>query len=92
VRSIGQAARLGGVPARCRLYHTAGTKRPRGRAKELIMAKNTGEGFRKGAVRDESQSYNPTTGKWTKRDRSTGRFMDGKADGTPFKGVRKEKP
>ena len=26
-----------------------------------------------------------------KRDTNTGRFMDGKKDGTPFKGVRKEK-
>jgi len=26
-----------------------------------------------------------------KRDKDTGRFMDVKQDGTPFKGVRKEK-
>jgi len=28
---------------------------------------------------------------WVKRDKDTGRFMDVKQDGTPFKGVRKEK-
>ena len=31
-----------------------------------------------------------TTGIWTKRG-PNGQFMDGKQDGTPFKGVRKEK-
>lgn len=54
------------------------------------MAKNTGNGHRQGAVRGRSQSHNPTTDTWTKRDTSTGQFMDGKADGDPFKGVRKE--
>jgi len=57
------------------------------------MAKNppTGDGRRVGAVRDRSQVQNPNTGIWTKRDTDTGRFMDGKADRTPFKGVRKER-
>ena len=54
------------------------------------MAKNTGEGFRRGAVDDRSQAYNPRTEQWVKRDSDTGRFMDVKQDGTPFKGVRKE--
>jgi len=54
------------------------------------MAKNTGEGFRRGAVDDRSQTYNPKTEQWVKRDSDTGRFMDVKHDGTPFKGVRKE--
>ncbi len=54
------------------------------------MAKNTGEGFRRGAVDDRSQTYNPRTDQWVKRDADTGRFMDVKEDGTPFKGVRKE--
>ncbi|GAA5032577.1 hypothetical protein ACFQRL_04340 [Microbacterium fluvii] len=54
------------------------------------MAKNTGEGYRQGAVTGRSQSYNPTTKTHTKRDTSTGRFMDSKSDGTPFKGVRRE--
>lgn len=54
------------------------------------MAKNTGKGFRKGAVTGRSQVRNPRTGTHVKRDTSTGRFMDGKSDGTPFKGVRRE--
>lgn len=57
------------------------------------MAKNgkTGDGHRNGAVRDRSQVYNPKTEQWVKRDTETGRFMDGKKDGQPFKGVRKER-
>lgn len=54
------------------------------------MATNTGDGYRRGAVRDRSQSHNPTTDTWTKRDTTTGRFIDGKADGDRFKGVRRE--
>ena len=56
------------------------------------MAKNKpyGDNARKGAVKDRSQTYNPKTEKWVKRDKDTGRFMDVKKDGTPFKGVRKE--
>lgn len=50
-----------------------------------------GDGHRNGAVRQRSQVENPKTGLWTKRDADSGRFMDGKADGKPFKGVRKEK-
>ena len=57
------------------------------------MATNppAGDGHRNGMVRGRSQTYNPTTDRWVKRDTSTGRFMDIKSDGTPFKGVRKEK-
>ncbi len=56
------------------------------------MAKNApiGDNARKGAVRDRSQVQNPINQNWTKRDAGTGRFMDQKQDGTPFKGVRKE--
>lgn len=50
-----------------------------------------GDGHRNGAVKGRSQVYNPKTGLYVKRDRETGRFMDVKQDGTPFKGVRKEK-
>ena len=46
---------------------------------------------RKGVVKSRSQVQNPKTGQWTKRDSETGKFIDGKKDGTPFKGVRKEK-
>ncbi|MCT4631283.1 MAG: hypothetical protein N4A76_00935 [Firmicutes bacterium] len=57
------------------------------------MAKNRpyGDNARVGMVKNRSQSYNPHTNVWTKRDTETGRFIDGKKDGTPFKGVRKEK-
>jgi hypothetical protein len=54
------------------------------------MARNTGRGSRIGAVRRRSQTFNPLTRIWTKRGTS-GRFMDGKSGGGPFKGVRKEK-
>lgn len=55
------------------------------------MAKNGSKGGgRIGAVKDRSQSHNPVTKLWTKRDTETGRFMDVKQDGEPFKGVRKE--
>jgi hypothetical protein len=55
------------------------------------MAKNTGEDFRRGAVRDRTQLGNPITGTQTKRDTTTGEFIDVKADDKKFKGVRKEK-
>lgn len=55
------------------------------------MAKNTGHGFRRGAVDNRSQAYNPKTGHWVKRDAETGQFMDQKtSSGEPFKGVRRE--
>ena len=50
-----------------------------------------GDGHRNGAVRDRSQTFNPQTDQWVKRDTETGRVMDVKKDGDPFKGVRKEK-
>lgn len=55
------------------------------------MAKNTGEGHRLGSVIDRTQTYNPQNDTYVKRDTTTGRFMDVKSDGTPFKGVAKEK-
>lgn len=54
------------------------------------MAKNTGDGYRIGAVKGRSQTQAPS-GNDVKRDTSTGRFVDQKQDGTPFKGVRKER-
>lgn len=57
------------------------------------MATNgkSGDNQRHGAVRNRSQVLNPKTNKWVKRDAVTGRFIDGKSDDRPFKGVRKEK-
>jgi hypothetical protein len=57
------------------------------------MATNSpsGDGHRNGAVRDRSQTYSPKTREYVKRNTETGRFINVKQDGTPFKGVRKEK-
>jgi hypothetical protein len=49
-----------------------------------------GDGHRNGSVRERSQTQMPS-GHWVKRDTNTGQFMDVKSDGTPFKGVTKEK-
>lgn len=54
------------------------------------MAKNTGDGYRRGAVDKRSQTYNDKTQQWIKRNTENGQFMDGKQNGEPFKGVRKE--
>lgn len=57
------------------------------------MAKNalTGDEQRKGMVKKRTQTFNLVTKKWVKRNTETGQFMDVKSDGTPFKGVKKEK-
>lgn len=54
------------------------------------MAKNrpVGDSARKGSVTDRTQFQH--NGTWFKRDASSGRILDGKRDGTPFKGVAKE--
>jgi hypothetical protein len=54
------------------------------------MATNTGDDHRIGSVKDRTQVHNPQNDTWVKRDADTGRFMDVKSDGTPFKGVAKE--
>lgn len=54
------------------------------------MGKNTGKGFRKGAVINRTQFETPN-GNWAKRDSETGRIIDQKTTGGKFKGVRKEK-
>ena len=57
------------------------------------MATNppAGDGHRNGAVRHRSQFKNPVNGTWYKRNAGTGRIMDGKKGGEPFKGVRRER-
>ena len=56
------------------------------------MAKNApyGDNARIGAVKERSQTFNPKTEQWVKRG-PDGKFMDVKENGTPFKGIRKEK-
>lgn len=61
------------------------------RCKKMATNKPYGDNSRVGAVKGRSQTYNSKTKTWTKRNAQTGRFMDGKKDGTPFKGVTKEK-
>ncbi|MCH3962978.1 MAG: hypothetical protein LKE46_01770 [Clostridium sp.] len=56
------------------------------------MAGNTGDGYRKGAVKQRSQTHNSKTDSWVERDSKTGRFKNNKTSSSkPFKGVRKEK-
>ena len=57
----------------------------------MAINKPYNDGHRIGAVKDRSQVFNPQNQKWTKRNMDTGRFMDQKANNSPFKGVRKEK-
>ncbi len=56
------------------------------------MEKNppSGDGHRKSAVKQRTQTYNPRTRQYVKRDSDTGRFIDVKQDGKPFKGISKE--
>ena len=52
------------------------------------MGKNNGEGSRKGAVKNRTQTYNPKTKQYVKRDTNTGKIMSTK--NTPYKGVSKD--
>ena len=58
----------------------------------MAINKPTGDDSRKGAVKKRSQMQTKIIGEAhaTKRDKSTGRFMDVKADDRKFKGVRRE--
>jgi hypothetical protein len=64
---------------------------------DIFMAVNkpTGDSARKGAVRKRSQLATKSMGKktWTKRDKTTGEFMDQKKAPAKkkFKGVRRER-
>ncbi len=55
------------------------------------MAKNTGENYRLGSVKDRTQVLNPRTGLFVKRESSTGKFTAVKTGGSPFKGVAHER-
>jgi hypothetical protein len=57
----------------------------------VAMAKNTGNNSRKGAVKGRTQTHNPKTNTWVKRDGDSGKFIDNKtSNNKPFKGVTKE--
>lgn len=60
-----------------------------GEAHEVAMARNTGVGFRRGAVTARTQ-FQRGDGHWQKRDERTGQLMEVKSDGDPFKGVARE--
>lgn len=51
------------------------------------MAKNTGDDYRKGAVKERIQIQNPVTGQWVKVDTATGRILEQKKTPGPYKGV-----
>ena len=53
------------------------------------MAKNTGDGYRRGAVTGRTQFLRPD-GNYQKRDERNGQLMEVKNDGKPFKGIAKE--
>lgn len=53
------------------------------------MAKNTQEGHRIGQIKDRSQTYNPKTEMYIKRDTETGKILSCKKE--KYKGVRLEK-
>lgn len=53
------------------------------------MARNTGDGFRRGAVSSRTQFQRPD-GLWQKRDESNGHLMAVKQSPGAYKGVAKE--
>lgn len=58
----------------------------------MAVNKPTGDRARKGAVKKRTQLKGELMGKpvWTKRDKSSGEFMDVKKSKKKFKGVRRE--
>lgn len=53
-----------------------------------VVAKNTGDTYRSGAVKGRVQVKNPATGHYVKIDTKTGRIVDQKKSPGPYKGVR----
>jgi len=54
------------------------------------MAKNSNSGYRIGAVKDRTQTFNPKTNQYIKRDSATGKFIS--VSNNKYKGVELEKP
>lgn len=52
------------------------------------MARNTGNGTRVGIITNRTQTYNPKTKQYVKRDTTTGQIISCKD--TPYKAVRRE--
>jgi len=82
----------GGEPAKGppRLRSLVGDLQGLHTATEESIARNTGDGFRRGPVDDRTQVLNPTTGIWTKGNTSAGRFMEGKEDTQRSNGRRRK--
>jgi hypothetical protein len=61
--------------------------------KPVAVNKPVGDNARKGAVHKRSQLKTKIQGEehWTKRSRTSGRFMDQKEGEAKFKGVRRER-
>jgi hypothetical protein len=59
----------------------------------MAVNKPSGDNARKGAVRKRTQLKDKLQGKtaWTKRSKTSGKFMDVKKSAKKFKGVRREK-
>ena len=55
------------------------------------MGKNTGEGYRRGQVRDRYQQYNERTDRYDKYD-GDGNYVDSKSTPGPFKSVEEREP
>lgn len=53
------------------------------------MAKNTGDGYRRGSVTGRTQ-FQHANGDYQKRNERNGQFMERKQSEGPFKGVAKE--
>ena len=51
------------------------------------MARNTGTGGRTGIISGRTQTYNPKTGQYMKKDEN-GKFLSGKD--SPYKNVRRD--
>ena len=58
---------------------------------DLAVAKSTGRGSGKGAVKERVQVLNPVTKRYVKIDTATGRIVDTKKTVGPYKGVREIK-
>lgn len=55
---------------------------------EVGMAKNTGEGWRRGQQKDRYQQHNGLTDRWDKYD-SDANLLKSKSSPGPFKGIEK---
>jgi hypothetical protein len=60
-------------------------------SRRLALAKNTGEGYRSGQVRDRYQQYNERTDRYDKYD-GDGNYVESKSTAGPFKGVEEREP